>query len=201
MKEVPVEEWKGLLIGQLDATHRLKVANLVADAQSTYEDMVVALRVSGADTGLSATQRYFRTEPDLSKFQGVQKGLSVLGQWSQKIAEGAKSVKEALGAVDRARMRSYLNPQLREFLDSKDVSSSAKFVARVEEWKANTFDRVNVFGNPGGRKVNSMDGLGKGVRKQGDCYLCGKPGHFAKECRSGGRAQAGNVGSVPTPVS
>jgi len=33
MEEVPMEEWKVLLIGQLDASHRLKVADLVADAQ------------------------------------------------------------------------------------------------------------------------------------------------------------------------
>jgi len=94
-----------LLIGQLDATHRLRVAELVADATSTYADIVSALRVSGGDTGLSAAQRYFRSEPDLSKFQDVQKGLSVLSQWSAKIAEGAQTVKEALGAIDRARMQ------------------------------------------------------------------------------------------------
>jgi len=60
MEEVPVEEWKSVLIGQLDATHRLRVAGLVADATSTYDDLVGALRVSGGDTGLSAAQRYFR---------------------------------------------------------------------------------------------------------------------------------------------
>jgi len=150
MEEVPLEEWKALLIEQLDATHRLKVAELMADATSTYTDIVNALRVLGGDTGLSAAQRYFRTEPDLSRFQDVQKGLRVLSQWSAKIAEGAHTVKKALGAMDRARMRAYLNLHLREILDGKDVSSSAQMVARVEEWQANTFDRVNVFGNPGG---------------------------------------------------
>jgi len=196
MEEVPIEEWKALLIGQLDATHRLRVAELVADANSTYADIVSALRVSGGDTGLSAAQRYFRTEPDLSRFQDVQKGLSVLSQWSAKIAEGAQTVKEALGAMDRARMRAYLNPQLREFLDGKDVSSSAQMVARVEEWRANTFDRVNVFGNPGGRRVNSAE-VGKSVRKPGECFLCGKPGHFAKECSSTGKTVVGNASSTP----
>jgi len=109
MEEVALEEWKALLIGQLDASHRLRVADLVADADSTYHDIVQALRVSGGDTGLSAAQRYFRAEPDPSKFTDVQKGLSVLGQWSQKIAAGAKTVNEALGAMDRARMRAYPN--------------------------------------------------------------------------------------------
>jgi len=80
IKEVPKEEWKVLLIRQLHATHRLKVVDLVADAQSTYEDLVGALRVSSADTDLSAAQKYFRTEPDLAKFEDFKKGLSVLGQ-------------------------------------------------------------------------------------------------------------------------
>jgi len=101
-----------------------------------------------------------------------------------------------LGAIDRARMRAYLNPQLREFLDTKDVSSSAQMVARVEEWKANTFDRVNVFGTPGGRKGNSLE-VGKNVRKAGERFLCGKPGHFAKECRSAGKPAIGNVSNTP----
>jgi len=47
MEEVPVEEWKFLLIGQLDVTHKLRVAELVADGNSTYDDLVGALRVSG----------------------------------------------------------------------------------------------------------------------------------------------------------
>jgi len=147
---------------------------------------------------MSAAQRYFCAEPDLSRFQDVQKGLNVLGQWSQKIVEGCKTIKEAVGAMDRARMRSYLNPQLREFLDSREVKSSTQMVARVCEWKANTYDQLSVFSNPGGRRMN-MSSQGKANRKPGECFLCGKPGHFAKECRSAGKAPAAS-GSTSSPV-
>jgi len=50
MDEVPMEEWNSLLIGQLDATPRLKVAELVADAESSYDGIVRALRVCDGDT-------------------------------------------------------------------------------------------------------------------------------------------------------
>jgi len=186
MAEVPIEDWKAILVGQLDTTPRLKVAGLVADADSSYDDIVRALRKSDGETSMSAAQRYFSAEPDLSKFDDAQKCMGVISQWSQKITENCRTRDEVLAAMDRARMRSWLAAPLRAYVDSKVVTSTAQMLATISEWKANTYDELSVFPRPGGRRF-TVGTQGKTVRKIGECFLCGKPGHFAKECRSAGK--------------
>jgi len=71
----------------------------------------------------------------------------------------------------------------------------------VEEWKANTFDNMNVFRTPEKRKVNSMDAVKKRVRKLGEYFQCNKPGNFAKECQIAGKTRAGNSSNTSVKVS
>jgi len=86
-------------------------------------------------------------------------------------------------------MRWYFNPELRRFVDSEKVLTNSQMVSAVNEWVA------------GGRRTYSSSQL-KGTRKPIECYMCGKPGHVAKECRSVGKPgeQNNNVSQSASPV-
>jgi len=128
-----MEDWKQVLIGQLDNAPRLKVSSLIADPQSTYDDIVRALRLGEGDTSKSAAQRFFKPEPDLTKFDSPRKGYSVVYQWAERITEKCETKAEVLAAMSRARIRSYLVPQLRTYLDNKQISNSGQFFEGILE--------------------------------------------------------------------
>jgi len=80
MKNIPVDEWKTILIDKLDSSHMIKVASLVADPDSTYVDFVKEFKCMNGETSVSCAQMYFSPEPNLTKFKDVQTGMGVLSQ-------------------------------------------------------------------------------------------------------------------------
>ena len=175
-------EWKLKLIGQLDEKYRVQVSDLIENYDSTYDEMIEGLRKASGETSTSATQRFFAPEPDLTKFSDTTKALRVVGQWAERITEGLDDKKDVLAAICRARVRSWHVEPLGSFVNQRDITTNAQLVNRVSEWKAETRDEVGEFLKQGARKANQ--GMGGGpIRRVGLCYLCGKPGHYSRECR------------------
>jgi len=181
MAEVPEEQWKSILVGQLD---RIIMANVISDPDSIYDGMVREHRKGDGETSFSAARRYYMTEPDLTKFTDTRKALRVVGQWVEKMIEGLDTKQEIAAAFTRARVCAWHCEQLRSYLDQKYDNSHSRLIAEINNWKANTHDESSEF-SP--RRIGGGT-EGKSVRKTGECYVCGKPGNFAKDCREAGKS-------------
>ncbi len=101
----------------------------------------------------------------------------------------AQSVGDCLFTLKQAILRQYLPSSGRVFLENRSIGNDAELRDGLEDWlstraKGNYFKPV---GNESSvKQERSSSGYGKessGAGIKVTCYVCGKPGHRAFECR------------------
>ena len=137
-----------------------------------------------AETSISAAERFFAAEVDGSKISNVSEALDVTVRWLNKVGESATDKNGMINMLTRARVRTWFNSSLKEYIDRKEPESNSESVTRVNQWLAMRGDDKPVFVKRETRKgVQGFQGVGK--MRRINCYLCGKVGHMARDCRVG----------------
>ena len=130
---VAADQWKYHLTGRIEDTHRAVLADLLAKENSTYNDLVRGLGSLEAETTISAVERFFAAEVDGSKISNVTEALDVTVRWLNKVGESATD-KEMINVLTKARVRTWFNSSLKEYIDHKEPESNSELVAWVNQW-------------------------------------------------------------------
>ena len=173
----------------LDSQTKLKVRDVITEADSMYNELKDALTDCGTLTFSHAAENIMTAERGKLTTLPVRQVMQKCERLLEKMVGDARTVREACTSFAVAIVRYNTNADLKQYLDIKGSFSKELFCRSIEEWLANkpgsTWGKKQEYVNPSyERQPNNRfqkPGLGK---KQGTCYYCGKAGHYSQECRA-----------------
>ena len=183
--KIPEDRWITRLHTALDSDTKLMVREVFLNPDSTFEQAKAALTGQQHMSFSAASEAMMTLDEGKVTRMTIRQGAQRMASFLKKASEQAPTWGEThlYGAV--AIMRYYMSPEMKTYLDLKGIGKPEDYFRAVEEWKRthpgktiwdlklkSSFDRQTY--RPGGNPN----------RKQGECYICRKPGHFAAECRS-----------------
>ena len=184
------DQWKAKIHAALDSATKLKVRDIITDADSTYADLIDALIGCGTLTFSHASENLLSAERGKTLNRPLRQAVQKWQRLLEKITAEATTIKEACTYVAVAIARYNTNPELKMYLDMKGDFAKDLFCGTAEEWLANKpggtrWAKKHDYGSDGSERPASQHTQRPvGGRKPGECYFCGKPGHYAQECRS-----------------
>ena len=185
MGNIPEGKWLPKLHAALDTDTKLTVREVFTNPDTTYQEAKAAL-LGQTNLSFSAASEAVMTldEGKITKMP-LRQGIQRMANFLEKATEKAPSWKESFmyGAVVIARY--FMQPELKTYLDFKGIATPDEFFKSTEEWKRTHPGRpvweYKTRGAPD-RQMYKMNT--NPTRKPGDCFYCGKPGHYAQDCRS-----------------
>jgi len=192
VSEIPERLWKRELVSHIPIGAISKMGEIASDRDSTYEDLVCALRGSVALSFGSAAEDFFSGEKGSVWELEVRSSLSRLKYLVKAIAGDADSIDDVAERMAVAAARDHLNPSLRTIIDTGMHFTHKAFVEACEQWAKAQPRGTACFRRP--RSSNPMGGKPGSTFPQGrkpvNCFNCGKSGHISRECRSRPQGEA-----------
>jgi len=184
--EVPQRLWKRELITHIPMDAVARVSEIASDNDSTYDEVLCALRGSVALSFGSAAEDFFSGEKGSVWELSIRSNISRLKYLVKAIAGDSESIDDVAERMAIAASRDHLNPALRAIIDTGMHFTYKAYIEACEQWgKAQPkgtsyFKKPRVNGVGFGRPGNPLSLNKKSVT----CFACGKSGHMSRECRS-----------------
>ena len=197
---VPEHKWVQKLHAALDSTTKMTIRETITTPDVTYDEIKRALVGQTHLTFACASESLVTLENGAITKLPVRQAVQKMARYLDKISTEATTMQEMCLYTAVAILRVALSRDVKQYIDVKGSCDSNSFCCSLEEWqktnpgrpiwesKYKSFNDRPVF-SP--RQPYRSPGQ---TRRVGECFHCGKMGHYAAECRS---RLAGNSPAQP----
>ena len=197
---VPEAKWVPKLHASLDTETKLAIKETITNPGATYDEIKKALVGQTHLTLAAASESLMMLEQGAITKVPIRQAVQKVARLFEKLTTEATTMREMCLYSAVAVTRVALSREAKQYTDVKGSFDWNGFCCSLEEWQQT---------NPGRPIWDSRGRYNTGrpnysarqpfktpsqTRKLGDCFYCGKPGHFAAECRS---RLAGDKSALP----
>ena len=187
---VPEGKWVPKLHAALDTETKLAIKETITNPDATYEQIKQALVGQTHLTFAAASESLMTLDQGSITKLPMRQAVQKLARLFEKATAEATTLREMCLYSAVAVARFALNREPKQYIDVKGTFEWNGFCRSIEEWQQTnpgrpvwdswmrqTSDRLTYSDRQPFRGSNQ-------TKKQGDCYFCGKPGHYTQECRT-----------------
>ena len=185
--QIPPDQWKAKVHATLDTATKLKVRDTITNPDSTYAELKEALLGCGNLSFSHASESLMTSERGDITTVPIRQALQKYQRILERLTSEALTIKEACGYIAVAVARFNTNQDLKTYLDMKGDFTKDLFCRNVEEWLATKHAGTKWSSRSDKPFASYRQTTGRPSqqgKQKGESYFCGKPGHFAQECRS-----------------
>ena len=162
---------------------KLTIKEVITNADSTYEEIRQALVGQGHLTFTAASEAIMTIDEGGITKVPMQQALHKIARLFEKATAEVTSIRETCLYSAVAVARFFLQAEVKQYIDTKGTFDNDGFCRSIEEWQRTHLSkqtwevRQRTYHDRQTSRVSSG-------KRPGECYFCGKPGHFAMECRT-----------------
>ena len=188
---LPREQWKAKIHVALNSKTKLRVRDTITNPASTYDELKEALLGCRALTVGNASESLMTSDKGETLALPSRQAQLRYEKLLERVAKDATSPREIYSLIASAVVRYHTVPELKLYLDMKGQYQKEALHANIDEWLTSKPPGMTWSGKrerrsqPYERSYPSYPGFRHNSgRKSGECFYCGKLGHFAQDCRS-----------------
>ena len=187
---IPEDKWVPKLHSSIDTETKLTVKETITTPGVTYEEIKRALVGQTHLTFAAASESLVTLDQGVITKLPIRQAVQKVARLFEKVTNEATSMRDMCLYSAVAVLRVALARDCKQYIDVKGACESNSFCCSLEEWQRTNPGRP-IWDNKGrhlpDRPVFSprqpYRPAGQ-VKRPGECFHCGKMGHFAAECRS-----------------
>ena len=184
---VPEDKRVQKLHAALDSSTKLAIRDTITNPDTSYKDIKQALIGQTNLTFACASESIVTLDNGGVTKLPVRQAVQRMTRYFDKISAEATTIHETCMYAAIATLRVSLAREVKQYVDVKGSCDSSSFCCSIEEWQKSNPGRPIWGGTTNTSLVSSQKQTYRPAgqpRKVGDCYHCGKAGHYAAVCRS-----------------
>ena len=187
---VPEDKWVQKLHAALDTATKMTIRETITTPDITYAEIKRALVGKTHLTFASASESLVPLDNGAITKLPVRQAVQKMARLLDKISTEATSIQEMCMYTAVAILRVALSKEAKQYIYVKGSCDSNSFCCSLEEWQRTNPGRPIWENGQKGFSDRPMFSqrlpyrpTGQ-TRRVGECYNCGKMGHYAAQCRS-----------------